>query len=169
MTTATETNAAFQAIARKYGFVPNVLREMGTKSPAALNVYLGGNEAMANSSLNQQELNTVMLAVSQANGCHYCTKAHSALLKGAGLTREAVEAIEGGELSGDGRLKSLVSATRLIHEKKGWLAKEDLEKLEREGIGRVQVYEIIALIGLKTISNYINHINQTKVDRQFEG
>ena len=169
MSIVTAENEAFQAIEKKYGFIPNILREMGQTSPAVLNVYLAGNEAMSKSSLNPRELHTVMLTVSQANGCHYCTKAHAAILKGTGPVQEEIDAILQGKLPKEERLRSLVSATRLILQMKGWLQREDLDRLQREGVTKAQVYEIIALIGLKTISNYINHINKTEVDPQFLG
>jgi len=35
------------------------------------------------------------------------------------------------------------------------------------GVSRFQLYEVVALVGLKTISNYINHIAHTTIDREF--
>jgi alkylhydroperoxidase family enzyme len=52
--------------------------------------------------------------------------------------------------------------------KKGWLPQENLEALEDRGIDQQQLYEIIAIIGLQTISNYINHIAGTEVDEEFK-
>lgn len=62
---------------------------------------------------------------------------------------------------------NVVKGTRLVLAKKGWLSAEDLEALEADGIDRRQLYELIALIGLKTISTYINHIAHTEIDPQF--
>jgi alkylhydroperoxidase family enzyme len=62
-----------------------------------------------------------------------------------------------------------VSATHLLLEKRGWLGEGDLKALEAAAIGRVQVYEIVAFIGLKTISNYVNHIAHTEIDEAFRG
>ena len=53
MAQAEESATAHQIleqVKRKFGFVPNVLREMSA-SPAALQVYLGGQESLAQGSL----------------------------------------------------------------------------------------------------------------------
>jgi len=34
------------------------------------------------------------------------------------------------------------------------------------GVSRFQLYEVVAFVGLKTISNYINHIAHTTIDRE---
>jgi hypothetical protein len=52
---------------------------------------------------------------------------------------------------------------------RGWLGRPDLERLAAEGIGLPQLYEIVALVGLKTISNYVNHIAHTEIDEAFRG
>jgi len=43
----------------------------------------------------------------------------------------------------------------------------DQEALAADGIERAVLYEIVGLIGVKTISNYVNHIAGTDVDDAF--
>lgn len=62
----------------------------------------------------------------------------------------------------------IVETTRLILQKRGWLTAEELRNAEGNGISKTRLYEIIAYIGLKTITNYINHIAHTPVDSQFQ-
>jgi len=40
--------------------------------------------------------------------------------------------------------------------------------LQSLGVSRPELYELIAIIALKTISNYINHIQRTEVDTAFK-
>ena len=42
-----------------------------------------------------------------------------------------------------------------------------MQKLEARGLDRAALYEIIALIGIKTITNYINHLAHTPVEEVF--
>ncbi len=63
------------------------------------------------------------------------------------------------------RLKALTKVTWRVIEKRGWLDDSDMNEFEQIGIERNQIYEIIAFIAVKTISNYIHHIALT----QFEG
>jgi len=51
--------------------------------------------------------------------------------------------------------------------KRGWLSDDDLAEFEDVGFGRDVLYEIVGIVGIKTISNYVNHIAHTEVDPQF--
>ena len=43
----------------------------------------------------------------------------------------------------------------------------DVDTLEQDGIDRPKVYEIVAWIGLKTLSNSVNHLAHTPIDEAF--
>ena len=167
-TTATDERAEqiLSQVEEAYGFRPNLIEELVT-SPAAAQVYLGGQEAMEEASLDEAEQNAVMLAVSTRNECHYCTAAHAGIGRQVGLSERQVEAILEQEEPEDERLAALVDATDRILGKEGWLEEDDLAEFERRGVDRAQIYEIVALIGLKTVSNYVNHIAGTEIDPQF--
>lgn len=168
MPATAETRSVFEAIVKKYGFLPNLLKEFGETAPAVLELYLAGSRAMEKSSLNNKERNAVMLAVSAANGCRYCTAVHSTMLQAAGLSLEDIKNINQGAAPRDERLAAIVGATKQILQLRGWLKKPELTELEAKGVNKTLVYEIIALIGLKTITNYVNHINGTEIDSQFQ-
>lgn len=167
-TTDERAEQILQQVEQAYGFRPNLIEELVT-SPAAAQVYLGGQQAMQEASLDDAERNAVMLAVSTRNDCHYCTAAHAGIGKQAGLSADQVDAILEQEELEDERLAALVDATALVLEKEGWLEEADLAELAQRGIDRAQLYEIVALVGLKTVSNYVNHIAGTEIDPQFGG
>lgn len=156
----------FEAVTAKLGFVPNLIREMA-KSPAVARVYLGGQQAMGGASLRPAEQQIAQLAVSVYNECAYCRAAHRGGCRQAGVTLADVELVEKGALPEDRRLRAVVSATWQVLDTRGWLSASDLSGLEADGIDRAQLYEIVALVGLKTISNYVNHIAHTPIDAQF--
>ncbi len=168
MTTVSSVEKALGQVERALGFVPNLFKEMSA-SPATLKVYLGGQEALRGGTLSASEQQAVQLAVSSANDCHYCQAAHGWLGRKVGLSPEEVTAIRKGGLPAAVELAPVVRATRLLLEKKGWLTAGDLVALEQEGITKAKVYEIVAFIGLKSISNYINHIAHTPIDHEFAG
>jgi alkylhydroperoxidase family enzyme len=85
----------------------------------------------------------------------------------AGVSPADIEAIQKGALPDDSRLRSVVHAAWLVLDMRGSLGQNELSGLETEGIDRAQLYEIVAIIGLKTISNYINHIAHTPIDAAF--
>ncbi len=159
-------NAIFEAVKKKYGFVPNLIREM-SRSPAVARVYLDGQEALAGGVLSPLEQQAVQLAVSAFNECDYCRAAHSIASKMAGVPAADIQAIRKGDLPTTPRLRSLVHAAWLVLDSRGSLGDNNVAALEVEGIDRAQLYEIVAIVGLKTISNYVNHIAHTPIDPAF--
>jgi len=164
--TPTRSEQILSEVEEKYGFRPNLMKEFA-KAPAVARVYLGAQEALQEASLTQKEQNAVMLAVANHNDCHYCKAVHSAVGRQTGLSAEEIQAILDEQELEDDRLSTLLDAARRIVRKEGWLDAGDLEELENRGVDRPQIYEIVALVGLKTISNYVNHIAETEIDPQF--
>lgn len=150
------------------GFVPNLITEMTKENPAVGDAYLTAQGLLQESGvLSPAEQQTVILAVSSYNDCHYCTKAHAVAGQQAGLDAETVQTINAGGLPADDRLRALVRATRRILGKRGWLSDADESEFTDLGLGRPELYEIITLVGIKTMSNYVNHIAETDVDEPF--
>lgn len=171
MATATSTDRAEQAretAKQGFGFVPNLIDEMATHNPAVAQTYLAANGAIEGGVLSPAEQQVVILAISTYNDCHYCTKAHAAAGQQAGLSKGEIDTILEGGLPEHDRHRQLVRATRRIAGKRGWLSDDDLGEFENAGLGRDVLYEVVALIGIKTISNYINHIAHTEVDPPFQ-
>jgi len=155
-----------RALARDFygGFVPNQIEVLNEHSPAAARMYISTMARAEQGELADEEREAVILAVSRYNDCHYCTRTHAFLGREAGLSQETIEAIHRGGLPGDARLRTLVQVTRRLLDKRGWLDDGDLDRLVGENVGRTELYEINALIGLKIFSNYVNHVAQTAVD-----
>ena len=147
-----------------YGLVPEIIKVVNKENPAVAQIYIAAMELMEDGELADDEREAAILAISRYNDCHYCARTHAALGYAAGLSREDIELINQGRLPMGERLKAVVQATRLILDKSGWLEEEDLDQLAERGITRMHLYEINALISLKTLSNYINHVAQTKID-----
>ena len=171
MSTTTTTNRTAdvrETAKRAFGFVPNLIDEMATHNPAVAATYLAANGAIKDGVLTPAEQQVVILAVSTYNDCHYCTKAHAAAGAAAGLTPDEIDTILDGGLPSDDRHHQLVRATRRIMGKRGWLGDNDLDEFDDAGLRRDALYEIVALVGIKTISNYVNHIGHTEVAPQFQ-
>lgn len=162
----TEAEGILSTVEETYGFRPNLMEELAT-APAALRTYLAGQDAMSGASLSPSQAQAVQLAVAAHNDCHYCRAAHSKLGRGSGISDDDVEAISGGELPGDPEIRPVVEATRRVLGERGWLDEDDLTELADAGVDRQKLYEIVAFVGLKTLSNYVNHIAGTEVDPQF--
>ena len=158
-------DAAEQAL----GFVPNLITEITDENPAVADAYLTATETVEKGGvLSGAEQQAVILAASSYNDCHYCAKAHAVTGQQAGLDAETVETINAGGIPDDDRLRSLVQATRRVLGKRGWLSDADEAEFADLGLERPELYEIVGLVGIKTISNYVNHIAGTEVDAPFQ-
>ena len=168
ITQPSKTQEVLDKVKETYGFVPNLYTEFATHSPAVADVYLTATKLIGEASLSPKEEQAVILAISYYNDCVYCKAAHGTVAGMVGMSKEEIYAITTGELPVDTRLRSLITATRRILDKRGWLSADDLAEFEAQDIDRGQIYEIVALIGIKTISNFVNHIAHTEIDQQFQ-
>lgn len=140
-----------------FGFVPTLFDEL-VRSPAVANAYLSGLEALQDGVLTDAERNIIMLAVSAANDSTYCVEVHRSLAQQEHAEAEDLDLITMQQMPNDMRLQALTQTAWRILDKRGRLDMDDLEYLGSYGIEHRQIYEVIAIIGLKTLANYIQHI-----------
>lgn len=167
-TTSEKTEQIFEATKAKFGFIPNVMTEMA-KSSVLLHAYASVQAAMRDGVLTPKQQQAVQLAISERNGCGYCKAAHGAAVAMTGLDSKSVEAIKSAGDPSDPDVAPYVRAARVLVDKRGNLTPSDVISLETDGVDRERLYEIIAIIGAKIMTNWTNHIGHTPLDRQFGG
>ncbi|MGZ3686427.1 MAG: carboxymuconolactone decarboxylase family protein, partial [Bdellovibrionota bacterium] len=112
----------------------------------------------------------ILLAVSVQNHCDYCKAAHSTILQNmlkvdAGI----VAAVRDGKPLSDSRLNSLVKFTREAVNERGYVSESTKSDFLKSGFNEVQMMEVIVGRALKTVSNYIDHLNPVEIDSVFKG
>ncbi len=165
---ADESKEALQSIAEKNGFVPNLFGTFA-HTPAALNGYIGMQNAYEMSSLSAAEKYAVLLVVSVANGGEYCVPAHSTLAAREGIDLSLVTRLLAGQLPDDIRLAALVNFTLRIVRNHGRVDRKDVDHFLRAGFSEVHIMDVILGVAMKTMSNYTNHIFDIDVDPAFQG
>lgn len=156
-------------IQAQYGMVPAVLKNLAT-SPQAAQVYLDGQQTMQGARLTPQEQHVAQLVISKENGCGYCSVAHGFALKSTQMLAPAeVARLQAGEPLSDSRLQDLADLTRLLLAKKGGLSEAEKKQYQAKGFTEQHMVEIIALIGLKVLTNYTNHLLNTQVEPFMKG
>ena len=152
----------------KLGFVPNMYRNMAI-NPGLLSTYLHGYahfREQANFTPPEQEV--VFLTISLANGCDYCTAAHSMLAINVSKLSEAhTQALREGKPLDDAKLEALRRFTHHMWDTRGLPTKAEAEAFKATGYGDIHILEIILAMAVKTISNYSNHVGHTDVDDAF--
>ena len=167
--TATAPEASqpiLEATEQALGFVPNLYRVMA-ESPAALTAYQAIGQAQQFSALTAIEQQVVAITMSVANGCEYCVAAHSTLATGVNIDAATLAALRDDQPPPQERLEALrrFTLSTLAHE--GWTPDAALETFLAAGFQRQHIFDVISLIAMKTLANYVNHIADTPLDDAF--
>jgi alkylhydroperoxidase family enzyme len=67
----------------------------------------------------------------------------------------------------DTKLEALRTFTRAVLEAEGWVKQDALQAFYQAGYQKQHVLEVVLGISFKTLSNYVNHINDTPIDENF--
>lgn len=163
-----EARALLEKAEAQVGFIPNMYARMA-HSPGLLNTYLDGySRFRQHSGFSPVEQEVIFLTISRENGCEYCVSAHSVIADTASKVPVSVtDAIRTGEPIPDAKLAALSQFTRLMVAKRGLPDRADAERFLAAGYGEWQILEIVLAIGVKTFSNYANHLFHTPLDEVF--
>jgi uncharacterized peroxidase-related enzyme len=149
-----------------YGMLPNLFRKMA-ESPALTRGYWELGNIFAGSSLTATEQQVVLLTTSTENGCSYCVGAHSAIADMMNIPADITDALREGRPVPDAKLEALRKFTQQVVVRRGWVAEADVQEFLDAGYSRAQLLDVVVGVGLKTMSNYANHIMQTGLDDAF--
>ena len=88
-----ELQGTFEKLSARAGKVPNIFAAMAHR-PAVLNAFLPLYKAVVNEgTVEPRYKELAYLRASMVNGCEYCSRAHIASSKGAGVTAEQIAAL----------------------------------------------------------------------------
>ena len=149
-------------LTKSIGFAPNLMKTLAV-APAALDAYLGFGKALSGARLSAQVRERIAIAVSVANGCEYCTAAHTAIGRSVGLDNDELGRALDGQ-SDDAGVRAALRFALAITAKRGWVDDADLAAVRAAGFDDGAIAEIVATVAHATFSNYFNHVAGTEVD-----
>lgn len=157
-----ESNQAiFDHFKKAIGMMPNLYATMAYSETALVN-YVAFQSGKT--SLRAKEKEAVNLIVSQVNDCIYCLSAHTAIGKMNGFTDDQIIEIRKGGASFDVKLDALVQLAKNITETKGKADNALVDNFFTAGYNKGSLVDLIALIGDKTIMNYLHNLTEVPVD-----
>lgn len=150
------------------GFIPNMYANM-VNVPGVLSTYLHGYaEFRQKSGFTPTEQEVVFLAISQQNGCNYCTAAHSMLAdKMSGVPAPVLAAMRARAPIPDAKLQALHAYAQELVKTGGKPSQATGRAFLAAGYTENQALQIVLAAAVKTLSNYTNHLCQTEVDDKF--
>jgi uncharacterized peroxidase-related enzyme len=153
---------------RRMGFV-TTLNGVMAESPELLAGYNTLSEQFGRSSLSKHARNVVLIAASVRNRCAYCVAAHSTIALKTGMSEDLVAALRSDKPLTDPALEAVRAFTNAVVENRGWVDEQAVEAFRAAGHTRRNVLDVILGVGMKTLSNYTNHIAHTPLDPAWQG
>ena len=153
---------------QQQGFVPNMYGAMANE-PALYEAYATTYAAFrAETGFTPVEQEVIFLVISRENGCDYCMAAHSFVAdKMSKVPGEVTDAIRDGRPIADMKLAALAAFTAKMVASRGRPSDADVTSFLAAGYRERNILGIVLAIGVKTFSNYTNHLFHTPVDSVF--
>ncbi len=151
---------------KSYGFVPN-LHGVMAEAPTLLDAYRTVSDIFDRTSFTPVERQVVLLAASYENGCNYCMAAHSTIAAMHKAPDQVIAALRDGNPIDDPKLEALRRLAAAVTTTRGRPDPSAVEAFFAAGYGKQQFFEVILGIGMKTLSNYTNHVADTPLDDAF--
>jgi len=163
-----KAKAALVKAKQQLGFVPNMYGAMANE-PELFEAYASGYAAFRREcGFSPVEQEVIFLAISRENSCDYCMAAHSFVADAMSKGPIAVtDAIREGRPIADPKLAALATLTTKMVASRGRPTDDDVRAFLAAGYTERNILGIILAIGVKTFSNYTNHIFHTPVDEVF--
>jgi uncharacterized peroxidase-related enzyme len=151
----------------KLGFVPNIFGAL-SESPAALKGWVDLKTNLESGVLSPTERKIVSLTASYLNNCGYCMAAGTTIGEKEGVPRDVLEDLRADRKLKDAKLEQLRQFTKAVMKRLGRPDMTDLDAIRKAGYTNAHVYEVVGLISLSIMGNYINHIIEAPLDKAFE-
>ncbi len=154
---------------KKLGFIPNMYAGMANNT-ALLEGYVSAyNSFRANSGFSPQEQEVIFLSIAYENNCEYCMAAHSFV--GDHMTNvpvEVTDAIRANAEIKDEKLKALSTFAKIVTTTRGLPSATNIDDFINAGYSESAILGVVAAVGIKTMSNYFNHVYHTTTDDVFK-
>lgn len=152
---------------KDFGMIPN-LHGILAESPALLEAYKHLHDWFLNASFNAEELTVVWQSINVEHGCHYCVPAHTGIAKMMKVDDAITEALRNETVLPSEKLEVLRETTLEMVRQRGRISAPTLDKFYSIGYQNQNLLDIVLGLSQKTISNYVNHISETPVDKEFQ-
>ncbi|EEE46908.2 carboxymuconolactone decarboxylase family protein [Roseibium alexandrii] len=152
---------------KAFGRIPG-LHAVMSESPQHLEAYQKLHELFQQTSLSTVEQNVVWLTINVEHECHYCVPAHTGIAHMQKVPQDVIDALRDNTPLADPRLESLRDFTLKVVRQRGNVSDADVQTFLDAGFTKRNVLDIILGLAQKVMSNYVNHLAETPVDKVFE-
>lgn len=163
--TTSSTHDLLTGIQKGYGFLPNLFGYMAA-APTTLEAYLALNDLVSKTSFSPAQQQVALLAVSVENNCDFCSIAHSAIGKMKGANVQTLTSIATYNVINNPQDRALAGFAQTITKNRGRPAEAEVQAFLDAGFTKQQILEVILIVSIKTLSNYINHLTHPEPNKE---
>jgi uncharacterized peroxidase-related enzyme len=157
-----DSKPTLDAFARNIGFTPNMMATFA-QSPIAFNAWAALLGSLSKA-LDVKTRDSIGLAVSEVNGCNYCLRVHSYTAEHmAKLPADEIILARKGHAIDPKRDAALQFARKII-DTRGQVGDADLKAVRDAGHTDANVMEIVALVAMYSLTNFLNNVFDPEKD-----
>jgi alkylhydroperoxidase family enzyme len=149
------------------GMIPG-LHAVMAEAPAVLEGYKQLHRLVMETSFDNDEKTVLWQTINVEHACHYCVPVHTGIAKSMNVSDEITNALRNETPLPNAKLEALRSFVLAVVRKRGEVSEDELNAFYQAGYSQRQVLEVILGVSQKIMSNYINHVAQTPVDKPFQ-
>lgn len=150
-----------------YGFIPNLYAYMA-EAPVTIEAYNQLNTLLGETAFTPAQQQVALLAASVENECDFCTVAHRAIGRASKANQQTLDALAGNDLIEDASDRALVDFVRTVVRLRGHASEVELQAFYDAGFTKRHVLEVVLIVSIKTLTNYINHITQPEPNAELQ-
>lgn len=156
-----------KGVEEQFGFIP-ILFKYTSESPTTLKTLTVLMDLISETSFSPAEQQIAALAVSVENDCINCMAGHCYLAKIQNADEQTLNVLYNklDETINNQRDRALVKFVKSVVKNRGRQPKEDVEEFIAAGFTKEQVFEVMLIVGYKTLTNYTNHLTDSPADEE---
>lgn len=158
------------AVQEKAGFVPNVFLTLAHR-PDEFRAFFAYHDALMEkeSGLSKAEMEMIVVATSNANGCHYCVVAHGAILRIRAKNPLIADQVAVNYRKADltPRQKAMLDFAMKVSQKAQALGDEDYETVRAHGFSDEDIWDIGAIAAFFALSNRMANLMSMRPNDDF--
>ncbi len=155
-------------LVNRLGFLPNVYGAV-SESSMALRAWLGLKNTVETGLFTPVERRIIMMTTSYLNNCSYCMAAGTVTGDKEGVSKDIIDALRADKPLKDAKHEQLRQFTKSVLKRIGRPERTDIDALKKAGYTEAHILEVVTIVSLGIMGNYINHIVEAPLDKQFEG
>jgi uncharacterized peroxidase-related enzyme len=157
-----ESKPTLDAFTKNIGFTPNMMATFA-QSPIAFNAWANLLGSLSKA-LDVKTRDSIGLAVSEVNGCNYCLTVHSFTAEHmAKLPADDIILARKGHAT-DPKRDAAVQLARKVIQARGQVVDADLQIVRDAGYTDANIMEIVALVAMYSLTNFINNVFDPEKD-----